>query len=349
MKKRLVSLVLVVTFALSMVACGTTTNKSSNAKDKGSAKSELQTAVDNLGNSDTNYVISNILEAPEGNTYYIENYATSGQSFTEYPVDSNGNLGVIEQTTTDENVDQDTSDKNAANQDYVITDWITDEGKMYLNNSKSSKKEEYFSLPDSYADICKSRNVMYMDTMLNDFSKVEKQEDTQELDLGDSDKVKLTMYNCVLPKDKVARYLAVGSIAMYNALDKDEESSENVKKLCQYYLKDLGETMYFSDANVYLGVDENKVLRTFSLEVGGLGSRLYLTKTVLYGVYQDEKEPDFSECKSYASSIEDLADYLAKSGKDYSTAINEMYQMGNKVNQIPDADLDKIVGTESSK
>ena len=190
---------------------------------------------------------------------------------------------------------------------------------------------------------------MYMDTMLNDFSKVEKQEDTQELDLGDSDKVKLTMYNCVLPKDKVARYLAVGSIAMYNALDKDEESSENVKKLCQYYLKDLGETMYFSDANVYLGVDENKVLRTFSLEVGGLGSRLYLTKTVLYGVYQDEKEPDFSECKSYASSIEDLADYLAKSGKDYSTAINEMYQMGNKVNQIPDADLDKIVGTESSK
>ena len=99
----------------------------------------------------------------------------------------------------------------------------------------------------------------------------------------------------------------------------------------------------------YLGVDENKVLRTFSLEVGGLGSRLYLTKTVLYGVYQDEKEPDFSECKSYASSIEDLADYLAKSGKDYSTAINEMYQMGNKVNQIPDADLDKIVGTESSK
>ena len=122
MKKRLVSLVLVVTFALSMVACGNTTNKPSNAKDKGSAKSELQTAVDNLGNSDTNYVISNILEAPEGNTYYIENYATSGQSFTEYPVDSNGNLGVIEQTTTDENVDQDTSDKNAANQDYVITD-----------------------------------------------------------------------------------------------------------------------------------------------------------------------------------------------------------------------------------
>lgn len=350
MKKRLVSLVLVATFALSMVACGnTTTDKTSKTTKSSSAKSELQTAVDNLGNSDTNYVISNILEAPEGNTYYIENFATSGQSFTEYPVDSNGNLGVIEQTTTDENVDQDTSDQNAANQDYVITDWITDEGKMYLNNSKSSDKSEFFSLPDSYADICKSRNVMYMDTMLNDFTKVEKQDDTQDLDLGDSDKVKLTMYNCVLPKDKVSKYLAVGSIAMYNSLDKDEKSSDSVKKLCEYYLKDLGETMYFSDATVYLGVDENKILRTFSLEVGGLGSRLYLTKTVLYGVYQDEKEPDFSECKSYASSIEDLADYLAKSGKDYSTAINEMYQMGNKVNQIPDADLDKIVGKESSK
>lgn len=350
MKKRLVSLVLVATFAFSMVACGnTTTDKTSKTTKSSSAKSELQTAVDNLGNSDTNYVISNILEAPEGNTYYIENFATSGQSFTEYPVDSNGNLGVIEQTTTDENVDQDTSDQNAANQDYVITDWITDEGKMYLNNSKSSDKAEFFSLPDSYADICKSRNVMYMDTMLNDFTKVEKQDDTQDLDLGDSDKVKLTMYNCVLPKDKVSKYLAVGSIAMYNSLDKDEKSSDSVKKLCEYYLKDLGETMYFSDATVYLGVDENKILRTFSLEVGGLGSRLYLTKTVLYGVYQDEKEPDFSECKSYASSIEDLADYLAKSGKDYSTAINEMYQMGNKVNQIPDADLDKIVGKESSK
>ena len=346
MKKKLVSLVMIATLSFGLLGCSNATTDTKKETKSSTAKTELQTAVDNLGNSDTNYVISNILEAPEGNTYYIENYATSGQSFTEYPVDSNGNLGSIETTSSDS--DESISDEDAANQDYVITDWITDDGKMYLNNSKTSSKSEYFSLPDSYADICKSRNVMYMDTMLNDFSKITKQDDKQELDLGDSDKVKLTMYKCVLPSDKVAKYLAVGSIAMYNALDKDEKSSENVKKLCEYYLKDLGETMYFSDANVYLGVDENKILRTLSLEVGGLGSRLYLTKTVLYGVYQDEKEPDFSDCKTYASSIEDLADYLANSGKDYSTAINEMYQMGNKVNQIPSSDLEDLVGTESS-
>lgn len=341
---------MIATLALGMVGCGTSNTATTKTKTSKSTKAidELQTAVDNLGNSDTNYVISNILEAPEGSTYYIENYATSGSSFTEYPVDDNGNLGVLNTTTVGDDATQEEQDEAAANQNYVITDWITDEGKMYLNNSTSSDKDEYFSLPDSYANICKSRNVMYLDTMINDFTKIEKQDKKQDLDLGESDKVKLTMYNCVLPSDKISKYLAVGSLAMYSSLKNAKDTSENVKKLCDYYIKDLNETMYFSDANVYLGVDENKVVRTFSLEVGGLGSRLYLTKTVLYGVYQDEKEPDFSNVKTYASSIEDLADYLAKSGKEYSSAINEMYQMGNKVNQIPNADLEGILGTESN-
>lgn len=129
---------------------------------------------------------------------------------------------------------------------------------------------------------------------------------------------------------------------MYKSLKEEEGTSKNVKKLCDYYLKDLGATMYFSDANVYLGVDENKVVRTYSLEVGGLGSRLYLTKTVLYGIFQDEKEPDFTNVKSYASSLEELADYLAKQKKDYSTALTELYQYGNDAGNLSEDDLKSI-------
>ena len=135
--------------------------------------------------------------------------------------------------------------------------------------------------------------------------------------------------------------MAVGSIAMYKSLKEEEGTSKNVKKLCDYYLKDLGETMYFSDANVYLGIDNNKVVRTYSLEVGGLGSRLYLTKTVLYGIFQDEKEPDFTNVKSYASSLEDLADYLAKSNKDYSTALNKLNTIGNSEDELKSLTKDK--------
>ena len=100
--------------------------------------------------------------------------------------------------------------------------------------------------------------------------------------------------------------------------------------------------MYFSDANVYLGIDNNKVVSTYSLEVGGLGSRLYLTKTVLYNGYQNEKEPDFSNVKTYVSSIEDLADYLAEQKKDYSTALTELYQYGNDASNLSEDELNSL-------
>lgn len=342
MKKRIVSLLVMATLVFSFTGCSSVKTDSTESKTVSKTekyKAELQKGIDNLGNSDSNYVISNILEAPEGTTYYLENFATSGESFTEYPVDKEGNLGALNAAT----------DEDADNQDYVITDWITADGKIYLNNSKSAKTADYYSLPDSYANICKSRNVMYLDTMINDFTKITKEEDKKEVDLGDSDKVKLTMYKCVLPKDKVENYLAVGSIAMYKSLNNDKNTSDSVKKLCNYYLSDLGETMYFSDANVYLGVDENKVVRTYSLEVGGLGSRLYLTKTVLYGIFQDEKEPDFTNVKSYASSLEELADYLAKSNKDYSTALNELNTIGNKANNLSEEELKSLTNNSSTE
>ena len=129
---------------------------------------------------------------------------------------------------------------------------------------------------------------------------------------------------------------------MYKSLKEEEGTSKNVKKLCDYYLKDLGATMYFSDANVYLGLDNNKVVRTYSLEVGGLGSRLYLTKTVLYDGYQSEKQPDFSNVQTYATSIEDLADYLAEQKKDYSTALTELYQYGNDAGNLSEEDLKSL-------
>ena len=211
MKKRIVSLLVMATLVFSFTGCSSVKTDSTESKTVSKTekyKAELQKGIDNLGNSDSNYVISNILEAPEGTTYYLENFATSGESFTEYPVDSNGNLGKIS--------DSDTNSNEKLN--YQLTDWITADGKMYLNNSKSSDEKEFYSLPDSYANICKSRNVMYLDTMINDFSKITKESEKQTVDIGDKEKTTLTMYKCVLPKDKVANYLAVGSIAMYKSL-----------------------------------------------------------------------------------------------------------------------------------
>lgn len=336
MRKKIVSLLVMVTLVFSFTGCSSvkTDEKDSKSTDKMKQyKAELQEGVDNLSNSDSNYIISNILESPDGTTCYLENFSTAGESYTEYPMDSDGNIGNLSSAS-----DNDTK------YNYLITDWLTEDGKMYINNAKTNENYEFYSLPDSYANICKSRNVMYVDTMLNDFTSITKEDESQEVDLGEKNNVKLTMYKGVIPSDKVKNYLAVGSIALYKTLKEDTNTSDNVKKLCDYYLEDLNETMYFSDANVYLGVDANKVLRTYSLEVGGLGSRLYLTKSVLYGNYQDEKTPDFSEVKPYSETLNDLADYLAESGKDYGKALNELYKDGETLNNLSNS----IVTTENN-
>lgn len=339
MRKKIVSLLVMVTLVFSFTGCSSvkTDEKDSKSTDKMKQyKAELQEGVDNLSNSDSNYIISNILESPDGTTCYLENFSTAGESYTEYPLDSDGNIGNL-------NV-SDNSDIS-----YQVTDWLTEDGKMYLNMSQDKSKDNFYVLPDSYANICKSRNVMYVDTMLNDFTSIIKEDERQEVDLGDKDKVKLTMYKCVLPSDKVKNYLAVGSIALYKTLKEDTNTSDNVKKLCDYYLEDLNETMYFSDANVYLGLDANKILRSYSLEVGGLGTRLYLTKAVLYGAYQEEKTPDFSEVKPYSDTLVDLADYLAESGKDYGEAINELYKDGEQLDGIKESIVTEGSNSESSK
>lgn len=331
MKKRIVSFLVMATLVFSFTGCSSvkTENKNSESKDNFiEYKTELQEAVDNLNVCESNYMISNILESPQGTTCYIENYSTAGYSFTEYPMDKEGNLGQLQLT----------GDEEEGDIDYLTTDWITEDGKMYLNNSQDASKAEYYKMPDTYADICKSRNVMYMDTMLKDFIEITKEETTSEVDLGEIDKVELTMYKCVLPKEKVKNYLAVGSLALYESMKADEATSDSVKKLCDYYIKDLNETMYFSNANVYVGVDANKVLRTYSLEVGGLGSRMYLTKTVLFNGYQDLKQPDFKNVSNYCDTLTDLAEYLEETGEDYGKAITKLYHDGTKIESIGDTE-----------
>ena len=67
----------------------------------------------------------------------------------------------------------------------------------------------------------------------------------------------------------------------------------------------------FSDAIVTIGVSDD-MLKYMSLETGGLGTRLYLTKSVIMGSISPRQEPDFSEAKDYTTTLQEKADYISE-------------------------------------
>ena len=97
--------------------------------------------------------------------------------------------------------------------------------------------------------------------------------------------------------------------------------------MCDYYIDDFDFRLVTSDANVYIGVDINGVLRYMCLEVGGLGARLYMTKIVVeLGNSNPRDLPDFSTAVDFSVTLSDLADFVA-SYDSYEDALDALSSM----------------------
>ena len=81
--------------------------------------------------------------------------------------------------------------------------------------------------------------------------------------------------------------------------------------------------LFRSDANVTIGIVDG-VLRYVQIETGGLGSRLYSTKSIMLSDVDVRQEPDFSNVDTYESTLKDMADYVSKydSYEDAMKALN---------------------------
>lgn len=300
-KKKLLCLALCVsTMFASLTGCSSTSTESKT--NDADAKKVVTTALENLKTLDKTYEVSNVMQAPDGNLCYVE-ICSDGVSYAEYPVDADGNYGTVAFQSSDD-------------VDYVLTDWITKDGKGYMLSGEDS----WVSYPDSYASELKNRNIMYFDTIVNKMNSLKfKETITADIGMGDEE---VNVYTAKLDSDTVHSILGLGSEKIYSSV-KSTTKDDSIKKLCEYYLDEIGFTMVFSEANITIGVVDD-MLRYVQIETGGLGSRLYSTKSIMLSDVDVRHEPDFSNVDTYESTLKDMADYVSKydSYEDAMKALN---------------------------
>lgn len=271
----------------------------------------LQTGVDKLKSYEDSYVISTSINAPDGITNYIES-VIGDASYTEYPVDAEGGFGTLAYASQD-------------SIEYAMTDWLTADNRYYVFLGNEDGTDSTYRLPDSYTTDLYSRNVMYADIILRDATDIQVYK-TETMNLGYGDEP-ITLYRIKIPSTTVKHILGIPTYGLYKSLYEKHGIESSVGVLCNYYMQDLDMNLTFSDGNVLLGLDKDGVLQFMSLETGGLGSRLYVTKSVV----EDKnpylrQEPVFTSALDYEVMLQDLADFVASyaSYDDAVKALNEL-------------------------
>lgn len=295
MFKKLVSLMLCATVVASLCGCSETNEVKKDELNQ-EYVSTIRDAAKKLNTTYTDYIISNTLNAPDGDTEYIE-VVHDKVSYTEYSVDADDNLGTLEYGSDD-------------SMSYALTDWLTEDGKYYVFAADNEGKTVIYSANDKYKYYVEDRPYLYVNMLLDNAISVSKYDDL-ELDLGEGAET-FTSYKVKVKGESLKEILGASSYGVYKSLVDDENTDKNISKLCGYYLEDLDMNLTFSDANVIVGIDSNGILKYICLETGGLGTRLYLTKAVVSTRNPNLRDtPDFTGAVDFASTLKELADYVS--------------------------------------
>lgn len=309
MFKKIFSLALCGVMLVSLSACSG--SNSDTAKLNEDYVKTVRDAAEKLNSTYTDYIVTTTLEAPDGDTQYLE-VKHGDVSYTEYSVDDDNKVGTVAYGSSDSIT-------------YSLTDWLTKDGKYYMFGADNDGNSVTYSLPDSYKDLVSDRVMLYANKFLDTAISINKYDDLT-LNLGEGEET-YTGYKVKVPASTVKDVLGVATYGVYKTVEDDKSTSANIKKLCSYYLEDLNMNLTFSDANVIMGIDSDGILKYVCLEVGGLGTRLYYTKAVVATKNSNVRStPDVSNAKTYASSLSDLADYVA----DYDNYEDAVKALNNK-------------------
>lgn len=308
MKNKILCLVTLALFGGTLLTgCGDTPQKQEDIKELKQAMASLQ--------ANEQYLIQTVNEMQDNKVSYLEVVNDNG-SYTEYPVDSEGNF-----TSDTIKTEEEQSDVS-----YQMMDWLDKNGEMYMTSADADGNAIFYSLPKDYAKKVKSRNVGYFDKMVDNFTEVTKLEGTKKGNIGDGEET-FTMYECKLPAEDVKDIMGVSTYGLYDIYAEDAKTDKSIKKLCEFYLDDLDMSLTFSDANVTVSVADGK-LRQLTMEMGGLGTKMYVTKTfLLNGKYDAREKPDFSSAVDFKDSLKELADFV----KDYDSYGEAMEALNNTV------------------
>ena len=329
MFKKFLSFALCGIMLVSLSAC-------SNGKETAQLNSEYVTAVKDaaakLNSTYTDYIVTTTLEAPDGDTQYLE-VKHEDTSYTEYSVSDDNEVGTIAYGSSDSIT-------------YSLTDWLTKDGKYYMFGSDNDGNSVTYSLPTAYKDLVSDRVMLYANKFVDNALSIEKYDDLT-LNLGDGSQT-YTSYKVKVPASVVKDVLGVSTYGVYKTIEDDKDTSANIKKLCNYYLEDLDMNLTFSDANVILGIDSDGILKYACLEVGGLGTRLYYTKAVVATKNSNVRStPDFTNAQTYASSLSDLADYVADYDS-YDDAVKALNEKSSLTNSSTESSTETTTESEES-
>lgn len=329
MFKKFLSFALCGIMLVSLSAC-------SNGKETAQLNSEYVTAVKDaaakLNSTYTDYIVTTTLEAPDGDTQYLE-VKHEDTSYTEYSVSDDNEVGTIAYGSSDSIT-------------YSLTDWLTKDGKYYMFGSDNDGNSVTYSLPTAYKDLVSDRVMLYANKFVDNALSIEKYDDLT-LNLGDGSQT-YTSYKVKVPASVVKDVLGVSTYGVYKTIEDDKDTSANIKKLCSYYLEDLDMNLTFSDANVILGIDSDGILKYACLEVGGLGTRLYYTKAVVATKNSNVRStPDFTNAQTYASSLSDLADYVADYDS-YDEAVKALNEKSSLANSSTESSTETTTESEES-
>ncbi len=285
----ILTLVVFVSLLLTCILC---THDSRKSVMHSAEYKELNKAYKALKKYDDMYIVTTQIAGTD-TTNYIEVVMKDGTSYTEYPVDSNGKVGVVESDSTKSN--------------YLLTDWL-DKKNLYAFGSENATVT---TLPKSYKDMVSDRVYMYLPEIMNKVTDVSKEKKaTQDIGNGEEE---FQVYKAKLPASTVKDIVGVGTQGLYKAIAKDYSKDENVKKLADYYVKNMDMDLTFSDANVTFGVADG-IIKYVNIETGGLGTRLNLTRAIITDTskYQLRQKPDISKAKDYVKTqVKKTADYVA--------------------------------------
>lgn len=294
MLKKLASLALSLTLAVSLCACSQSNMTTNDLNEE--YVNVVKDAANKLNETYSDYIITTTLNAPDGNTEYIE-VVHDDISYTEYSVDSDDNLGTLSYGSSD-------------TMSYALTDWLDSDGKYYIFSSDETGSNVIYTLPESYKTYVEDRIYLHVNDLLDSATEIKPFDDIT-LDLGEGEETFKT-YKLKVKGEALKEILGSSSYGVYKCIADDKKSDSNVAKLCGYYLQDLDMSLTFSDSNVVVGIDSNGILKYICLETGGLGTRLYLTKAVVATKNTNLRgTPDFTNTVDFTSSLTDLANYVA--------------------------------------
>lgn len=322
MKLRKMLLSMVLGSCLVLSACSSGGSKSDKTSDVNSkAKKEIEVALDNLKKVESPYLTTVILNNNSESSSFVEVNTEDG-NYTEYPLNADGNVGLAY-----EDVKEDTK--------YVLSDWLTDDNNLYIvSASADSNGYAYYSTPEGYGDKLLSRKYLYVDKMLDKFTSIKEGKEVE------NNGEKMKTYECTLPSSEVKEIMGVSSLELYKSLKEDKDASSGIKKLCQYYIDEYDMVLTFSDAKVTLGVANDK-LAYLSMEMGGLGTKMYLTKLISFtedGSIDTLEKPDFKSAKNYSETLNNVADYVDTYEGTVEEALSALSQSGAGTTSEEDRD-----------